>query len=32
MARQVLVTLVSFGLTTVAILATTAVPGSGIIA
>jgi len=32
MTRQILATLVSFGLTTVAILTTTAVPGSGIIA
>ncbi len=32
MTRQILVALVSFGLTTVAILTTTAVPGSGIIA
>lgn len=32
MARHILVTLIAFGLTTVTILTTTAVPGSGIIA
>ena len=32
MARSILITLVSFGLTTVTILTTPAVPGSGIIA
>lgn len=32
MARQILVTVISFGLTTMAILTTTAVPGSGVIA
>jgi|AntDeeMinimDraft_5_1070356.scaffolds.fasta_scaffold53986_2 hypothetical protein len=32
MTRQILVTLVSFGITAVTIFTTTAVPGSGIIA